>query len=479
LLKEKMALEKTIEERTEEVVRQKEEMEKQSLELAKKNEELGKINRIVKTINSQIKLEGLFDALLTMLKMIKGTEKAGALVLNQETGNFTYKATFGVDKELVQNHELTFEEAEDLFLRGSMEVFEDIFFKNEIEDRALNPLGLSPPPKSILVIVVNIESKVQGFIILANLKHHDAFDSSDFSMTNNLKQHLISAFIKTRILEDLQVTLLNLRETQEELVRQEQLASAGKLTQGLVDRVINPLNYIVNFSDVTLELKDEVSEMLTEEAPDLDEELKAELEDVLGMMHSNVSKILSHGRVATRIIKEMEDVIRPKSQEFAALDLAQFSREYVPRLFTEIAGSDKSLPNPQVQFEFKEASLPVRIVTAEFIKMLRHMCHNSAISMRNRRQKAGASYQPLFRVVGRVEQDHVRLDLVDNGVGIPEQDIRKVFDPLFTTRPPAEATGLGLYYCMDVVKMHKGRLEVSSEVDKFANFSLRLPLVQA
>ena len=252
LIKEKKNLENLIKERTEEVVSQKEEIEKQSEELSSKNAELEKINLIVKSINSEIHFTNLLQSLLEKTKVIGGVEKATMLVHDKTTALFSFKAGFGWDISSVLAIRMTINEVEEYYLSNANEVHEDIFEVRKVNsDGAPEDLLRLESAKSTVIMVVRVKDMVEGFLILENMHKNRAFNNQDFSLLYNLKEHIISAFIKTTILEDLQTTLVNLKETQEQLIQQEKMASIGQLTKGIVDRILNPLNYINNFSLLT------------------------------------------------------------------------------------------------------------------------------------------------------------------------------------------------------------------------------------
>ena len=174
------------------------------------------------------------------------------LVHDKTTALFSFKAGFGWDISSVLAIRMTINEVEEYYLSNANEVHEDIFEVRKVNsDGAPEDLLRLESAKSTVIMVVRVKDMVEGFLILENMHKNRAFNNQDFSLLYNLKEHIISAFIKTTILEDLQTTLVNLKETQEQLIQQEKMASIGQLTKGIVDRILNPLNYINNFSLLT------------------------------------------------------------------------------------------------------------------------------------------------------------------------------------------------------------------------------------
>ncbi|MEI6457063.1 MAG: triple tyrosine motif-containing protein, partial [bacterium] len=343
LLKEKRSLEQKIEERTAEVVQQKEEIQKQSQELTNKNDELEKISTVVKAINSEIHFQNLLQSLLEKTRMIKSVDKSTALVFDKNINAFRFKATFGWDLKALENVTLTLAQAEKRYLKDSEEIFEDIFLKTDFRSiepvHALDELG---SPKAMLVLVIKVENKVEAFLILENMIRENAFEPRDLSFIRNSKEHIISAFIKTRILEDLQHTLQNLKETQDQLIQSEKLASLGQLTAGIAHEIQNPLNFVNNFSTLSADLADELKEFLEEIKDGLKEEKYTDIAEVVEMIKGNVTKIHEHGKRAESIVKGMLQHSRGKTGEFEKVDINNLVSEYMNLAYHGMRAKDKS-----------------------------------------------------------------------------------------------------------------------------------------
>ncbi len=221
LKKEKEILENIIEERTKEIVAQKEEIEKQSIELSFKNDELEKINIIVQSINSEIHFTNLLFLILEKMRVVKGMETATILLLDDETNKYKFRAAYGMEITSLENLSLDIDEVRHVYMSNAEEVYEDIFINNSvIFDKRNDALDSIKAPKSLLVIIINIGDKTEGFIVLGNKFRTNAFDTRGLSLTKNLKEHLVSAFIKTKILEDLQGSYDRLSEQNEIIVKQ-------------------------------------------------------------------------------------------------------------------------------------------------------------------------------------------------------------------------------------------------------------------
>jgi signal transduction histidine kinase/ligand-binding sensor domain-containing protein len=474
LIQEKKNLEHLILERTAEVVSQKEEIEKQSEELSNKNSELEKINLIVKSINSEIHFASLLQSLLEKTKVIGGVQKATMLVHDKATALFSYKAGFGWDVASVSAVHLTLNEVEDYYLSQANEVYEDIFEVMKINaDSAHEGFLKVEDAKSTVIMVVRVKDMVEGFLILENMQKKSAFNSFDFSLLHNLKEHVISAFIKTIILEDLQTTLTNLKETQEQLIQQEKMASIGQLTKGIVDRILNPLNYINNFSLITRDLAVEIEEILSDSKEILSPDTFDDITDILGMVKSNVLKVNEHGTSASRIVKGMEKLLKERSRVFIATDLNTLIESHIEIALQEYT-ADNKLFKVDIKQELDAKSNKIKVLPVELGSVIVNTVLNSFYAVEEKMKKV-PDFQPQVIVSTDFSDDVVKIIIHDNGNGIPAIEQKQLFSPFFTTKPTSKGTGLGLYMSMDIIKSHKGTIEVDSKDGEYAEFIIKIP----
>jgi hypothetical protein len=477
LEKEKIELENLIRERTEEVMNQKSELEQQSEELSSKNDQLEKIDLIVQSINSKINFSNLFQTVLAQLKIIRNLESASALIFNKETSDFKFKAHFElIDNVSLSDVQLTLFQAETRYLQNAVEVYEDIYFKNDIEfDKLNNQLDKMTVPKSMVTIVIKVEQKTEGFIILENYTRINAFDLSDFNMIKNLKEHLIAAYIKTKILENLEETLTNLKVTQEELIRQERLVSVGQLTKGIVDRILNPLNYINNFSESSTILIDEVVEMFSKHEASISPEIKDDFAAMLGMIKNSVTKIYEHGNNTTRIVKDMQKLLKEKSKDFIETDLNSFVENRSKITFNEFKTKNKNV-DIEIEFDWVQTNAKVSILPPELGEVITAIIDNSLYIL-NEKYNIDKSFTPKIVISTLVFENNVILKIRDNGKGIPQRDLQQIFSPFFTTKPTSKGTGLGMFMSKDIIELHKGKISIYSQEGIFTEVTIQLPTI--
>ncbi|WP_171062851.1 sensor histidine kinase [Larkinella sp. C7] len=477
LMREKQALETLIQERTEEVVSQKSELEKQSEELAIKNDQLEKIDLIVQSINAEIDFANLFQTILTKFSVIRNMTSASFLVYDKPTNSYHFKALrSNLELAHVASVGLTREQAENRYLSQTVEIFEDIYLKNDVYYEPLNsPIDDLDTPKSLITIVIENKGHIEGFITLENATRSGAFDQRDISMIGNLREHLIAAFIKTRLLENLENTLHDLRNTQHELIRQERLASVGQLTKGIVDRILNPLNYVSNFSQLSEEIIHEFTDRLKKEQDVLSADVRDDIMDDLDVLKMNLAKIQEHSASTTRILKDMQVLLREKSRDFQDTDLNQFVENKARFALHEMKGD---YPDFAISLVLNLDKKPIRtsLLPNEFGQVVQNIVSNSYYTLFEK-SKLTKDFMPEVRIVTSRVDDQVILRIRDNGKGIPQREIANLFNPFFTTKPTSKGTGLGLFMTKDIVQLHRGKIEISSKEGEYTEIQMTLPVL--
>ena len=279
---------------------------------------------------------------------------------------------------------------------------------------------------------------------------------------------------------ELEQSLVNLRETQTQLIQREKLASLGELMAGIAHEIQNPLNFVNNFSEVSTELVGEIEE--EQQRPDRDVVLETEL---LGDLKQNLQKITYHGHRASSIVKGMLEHSRTSSGERQSTDINALAEEYLRLAYQGLRAKDKTGSpgvrlsdrfNADLKTDFAEGLGQVEVIPQEIGRVLLNLLNNAFYAVQQRQKAGEAGYQPTVRVATKRVEDWTEIRINDNGVGIPESLRRKIFQPFFTTKPTGEGTGLGLSLSYDIVtKGHGGTLEVESEEGEGTTFVIRLP----
>ncbi len=325
---------------------------------------------------------------------------------------------------------------------------------------------------SFLVLRVRVEDEVVAYLVFDNLSDKDAFDQRDVELLERLREHIRSAFIKTRILEDLQTTLTDLRSTQDRLIQSEKLASLGQLTAGIAHEIKNPLNFVNNFSEMSSELTDELEQEISKRKAELPPDFVEELEGILDGLRINSKKITEHGRRADSIVQNMLAHSSSGEGEKHASDLNGLLDEYVNLAYLgwRSRGNDLEI---EIERELDPRVSRVDLVPQEMGRVFVNLLTNAFDALK---QYGSSNGPPIVTVSTLRTPRSVEVRVSDNGPGIPEQVRAKIFEPFFTTKPTGSGTGLGLSMSYDIVtKGHGGSIEVESEEGAGATFIVRLP----
>jgi signal transduction histidine kinase len=276
---------------------------------------------------------------------------------------------------------------------------------------------------------------------------------------------------------ELSRSLEELRTAQDRLVQTEKLASLGQLTAGIAHEIKNPLNFVNNFSALSTELVDELNEALA--TATLDDKTRDEVDELTGMIKSNLDKVVQHGKRADSIVKNMLLHSREGSGEHRPTDINAVVEESL-NLAYHGARAEKSGFNITLERDFDPAAGSVDLYPQEITRVFLNLISNGFYAATKRKAEAGDGFEPVLRAATRNLGDRVEIRIRDNGTGIPPEVKDKMFNPFFTTKPAGEGTGLGLSMSHDiVVKQHAGRIDVATEAGAFTEFTIVLPRAAA
>ena len=267
-----------------------------------------------------------------------------------------------------------------------------------------------------------------------------------------------------------------LKTAQARLIQAEKMASLGQLTAGIAHEIKNPLNFVNNFADLSVELLDELKETAAPALAALDDEKRADIDEVVGMLTGNLKKIAEHGRRADGIVKSMLEHSRGDSGERREVDLNGLVEEALNLAYHGARAQDQSF-NITLERDFADAIAPIELVPQDVTRVLLNLLGNGFYAA-TKRQRDGAEpdFRPVLKVATKDLDEAVEIRVRDNGTGIPPEIRDKLFQPFFTTKPTGEGTGLGLSISWDIVtQQHGGTIEVDSRVGEFTEFAIRLP----
>ncbi len=269
----------------------------------------------------------------------------------------------------------------------------------------------------------------------------------------------------------LQKTLADLKSTQTQLIQSEKMASLGELTAGIAHEIQNPLNFVNNFSEVSMELIEEIKSEKLKAKRDRNDKLENELLDDITQ---NLQKISHHGKRADSIVKGMLQHSRASSSVKEPADINKLAEEYFRLAYHGLRAQDKSF-NAELITGF-DASLPlVSMVPQDIGRVLLNLFTNAFYATRQR-QKTEKGFMPAVKLSTAKNGDFIEVKVWDNGTGIPDSVKEKILQPFFTTKPSGEGTGLGLSLSYDIiVKGHNGKIDVDSKEGEYSEFIISIP----
>jgi two-component system NtrC family sensor kinase len=272
---------------------------------------------------------------------------------------------------------------------------------------------------------------------------------------------------------DLQQSLLRLQATQRQLIQSEKLASLGELTAGVAHEIQNPLNFVMNFSEVSVELVAEVKEEILDKLPEVE---KAAAIDLLNSLEQNLARVLQHGHRAGAIVTGMLLHARNTTSERQLTDLNALVDQYLQLAYQGVRAKNKEF-NATIVTAFAAHVGLLNISAQDIGRVLLNLFNNAFYALQKRQQQRVAGYQPEIRVTTRLVGRQFELRIWDNGVGIPVLAQEKIYQPFFTTKPTGEGTGLGLSISYDIVTQgHNGTLTFETKEGEYTEFVMRLPL---
>ena len=272
--------------------------------------------------------------------------------------------------------------------------------------------------------------------------------------------------------ENLQKALTQLKTSQRQLVQKEKLASLGEMASGVAHEIQNPLNFVNNFSEINADLLLEMKELLSKEMNTANlEEIKLLVEDVI----QNDQKISHHGKRAENIVKSLMQHSRTNSSEAVLSDVNQLAEEFLKLSYHGFRAKDKTV-HVEIHSTFDAAMEQVHIVPEDIGRVLMNLYNNAFYSVIAKAKKNLPDFSPSVTVSTEQDDKTIRITVQDNGLGIAEKNLNKIFQPFFTTKPTGEGTGLGLSLSYEIVKAHGGELKAMSKEGESATFVLELPV---
>ena len=263
---------------------------------------------------------------------------------------------------------------------------------------------------------------------------------------NNRQKHRTNKVLET--------TLTDLKNTQSQLIQSEKMASLGELTAGIAHEIQNPLNFVNNFSEINEELVDEASQ-------EIDKGNLDEVRSLLGDIKDNEKKISHHGKRADAIVKGMLQHSRTSSGQKEFTDINALADEYLRLAYYGFRAKDNSF-HSDIETNFDNTIGKVNIIPQDIGRVLLNLINNAFYAIHEKQKSSKKGYEPIVAISTKKQNGKVEIRVKDNGNGIPQKIVDKIFQPFFTTKPTGQGTGLGLSLAYDIVKAHGGEIKVET-----------------
>jgi signal transduction histidine kinase len=454
------------------------ELRQRTDELGRSVGELRALGEVSQAVNSTLDLETVLSTIVAKAVQLSGTEAGAIYVFDNAKREFRLRATYGMDQELIdaltQQH-IGFDDPNITpgFLQGEPIQVPDL---REGVSTAANEIVLRAGFRALLVTPLLRGEEIVGMLVVRR-RMPGSFPQNTVDLMKTFAAQSAVAIENARLFKDVETSLEDLRTTQDRLVQTQKLASLGQLTAGIAHEIKNPLNFVNNFSGVSVELIDELKQALTGMSGD--DKTYTEVNELANTLRGNLDKIVQHGKRADAIVKNMLLHSREGSGEHRPVDVNSLVEESL-NLAYHGARAEKQGFNITLERAFDPAAGQVDCFPQEITRVLLNLISNGFYAATKRKGQTDGSYEPTLAATTRNLGDRVEIRIRDNGTGIVPEVREKMFNPFFTTKPAGEGTGLGLSISHDIiVKQHAGSIEVDSQPGEFTDFRIVLPRAAA
>jgi signal transduction histidine kinase len=386
-----------------------------------------------------------------------------------------------------------------LHMISAAELLAKIYYSKKLPDSAYKYLSLATSLKDSIFTSEKLV-KVQNLSLqesLQNLQQEQAKKEAVreyksrikiYSLVAGLAGLLILIFVLYRNNRQRQIAnkkiekaYTDLKSTQTQLIQSEKMASLGELTAGVAHEIQNPLNFVNNFAEVN-------TEMIADLKQEIDKGNLEEVKAIATDIEENEQKIVHHGKRADAIVKGMLQHSRSSTGQKEPTDINKLADEYLRLSYHGFRAKDKFF-NVSTQTDFDQRIGKINIIPQDIGRVLLNLFTNAFYSVTEKKKSphplnGGIEYEPVVTVTTKRLSSPpaggdggIEIRVRDNGIGIPQKLIDKIYQPFFSTKPTGEGTGLGLSLSYEIIKSHGGELRVETKEGEFAEFIIELPVI--
>ena len=347
-----------------------------------------------------------------------------------------------------------------------IKIKDDIYNSKKTQDFQNIDFDAQQHQQEILAAKKDYQDRQQKYFLLAGLTLF--LFLAIFLWRNNLQRQKMNSILQEQK-KEIEITLINLKSTQSQLIQSEKMASLGELTAGIAHEIQNPLNFVNNFSEINTELILEMKEALAKGNVD---EAKA----IADTIDENENKITSHGKRADGIVKSMLQHSRTSTGVKEPTDINALADEYLRLAYHGLRAKDKSF-NATMKTDFDPVIGNINIIPQDIGRVILNLITNAFYAVTEKKKGLPEGFEPTVSVSTKKLGDKVLVSVKDNGNGIPQKMLDKIFQPFFTTKPTGQGTGLGLSLSYDIVKAHGGEIKVQTKEGEGSEFIIQLSVL--
>lgn len=451
---------------------QKEHIDEKADELKRQKENVELLSEIGRKITASLSVEKIISTAYNNVNKLMDANVFGIGIFNPDRNLLEYPSTYERGKPLPPYVNTIDDESRfgAICFTHTREIV-----VNDLSDASNHFSGPLPEPQqglqpasTIFLPLIHKEDKL-GVITVQSFQKN-AYSDYQLFMLRNIATYAAIALQNAKSYQKLNSTLETLQATQAQLVHSEKMASLGELTAGIAHEIQNPLNFVNNFSEINGELVDELHDLIST----INGRIPEAAADLLHILKENSGKILHHGRRADSIVKGMLQHSRATTGVNEPTDINALAVEYLRLSYHGLRAKNKAF-NAEFSMDLDETMGKIKVVPQDIGRVLLNLFNNAFQATIEKRKTALGSYQPRVNLSTRQGVRGIELRITDNGNGVPQEFIDKIFQPFFTTKPAGAGTGLGLSLSYDIIKAHGGDISVETTEGEGSEFLIELP----
>jgi len=452
-------------------------LKEKNIQLDKAIENVKTLSQIGQEITSSLNLESIFNIVYARVNRLLDADSFSIMVVNEKDRLLECKLAIEHGERLP---EFSFSSNDkNRFAVWCVDNRKPVFI-NDVDAEYSKYIASRSEPKageyvsSLIYLPLIIGERVIGVISSQSFKKN-AYSENQLDILSNLANYTAIALDNAFAYENINRSNTDLKEAQTQLIQAEKMASLGQLTAGIAHEIKNPLNFITNFAELSIELSNELLLEIENQSSKLDAKTVDYLKELITDLDHNILKINEHGRRADSIVKGMLLHSRGKSGEKQKINLNDLLNEYLNLAYHGYRAQDSTF-NCKMETDYDTTLEPINVIPQNISRVFLNVINNGCYAIHEKKKEKKDSFDPVLRIETKNYEDKVEIRVKDNGKGIPQDIIDKIFNPFFTTKPSGKGTGLGLSLSYDIiVQEHKGELKVNSQPGEFTEFIITIP----